>query len=134
MKSFNPVKAVGLVLAAATIIACYGSGNSVQPVTFPLNRAVFLNVSNTDPNLPIHVFEKTKEDFDPTNRVAPSSQGSHQLQSRTFTDANSTHTYTIVAGRNGNPITEKPITITGAQAKAGKNISATWNGTTLTLN
>jgi hypothetical protein len=35
-------------------------------------------------------------------------------------------TYTIIVGRNGSELQRKTIQLSGAEAKAGKNLSATW--------
>jgi hypothetical protein len=55
------------------------------------------------------------------------------LQTRTVAGASNNETYVIVAGRNGFVLAEKTISMSGADAKAGKNLSATWFDASNTL-
>ncbi|MFO7617023.1 MAG: hypothetical protein R6V75_07205 [Bacteroidales bacterium] len=101
--------------------------NLEYPMDKPF-KATLKNNSNEDVHLFTDVMGKYTEDFDPSNKVAPGEQRTVTMVLH-FSKATDHYTGVVYAGRNGSYLDTKTYDISGAT----KDLTAIWNGTSLSL-
>ena len=100
-------------------------------LTYPMDKpfsATFKNSSNEDVHLFTDIVGKYTENFDPSNKVAPGEQRkiTTVLHFAKFSDS---YLGVVYAGRNGSYLDTKEYTI----YPSSKNLTAVWNGSSLSL-
>lgn len=126
MKTLARILPLVFVILLLTIPSCENYN-----LEYPMDKALIAtlkNNSNEDVHLFTDVIGTFTEDFDPSNKVAPGKERTVTIVLH-FSKATDHYTGVVYAGRNGSYLDTKTYDISGAT----KNLTAIWNGTSLSL-
>ncbi|MBW7928850.1 MAG: hypothetical protein H3C58_12375 [Fimbriimonadaceae bacterium] len=128
----SPIRLLGYVVALGTILACGGSGSDVAGDHYPLTASVVIVATNRDADN-AH-FMINAEPFDISNRVVSGATRSrNSLDTWTWDNAGHVRTFNVFVGRGGVVLDNATVDISGDQRMQGYHITASWDGTDLTV-